>query len=83
MRLVLFEGPGAGRGVRPGVLTEAGVVERQQVDQRLHADMVSTLDGGGQEDTGRGRHAQRRGLMLCQVIAVQASLVGVFQRRRG
>src|SRR6266852_6753379 len=23
MRLVLFEGPGAGRGVRPGVLTEA------------------------------------------------------------
>src|SRR6267142_4672231 len=27
MRLVLFEGPGAGRGVRPGVLTEAGVVD--------------------------------------------------------
>jgi 2-keto-4-pentenoate hydratase/2-oxohepta-3-ene-1,7-dioic acid hydratase in catechol pathway len=27
MRLVLFEGPGAGRGVRPGVLTDAGVVD--------------------------------------------------------
>ena len=27
MRLVLFEGPGAGRGVRPGVLTETGVVD--------------------------------------------------------
>ncbi len=27
MRLALFEGPGAGRGIRPGVLTEAGVVD--------------------------------------------------------
>src|ERR671931_2704183 len=27
MRLVLFEGPGAGRGIRPGVLTETGVVD--------------------------------------------------------
>jgi 2-keto-4-pentenoate hydratase/2-oxohepta-3-ene-1,7-dioic acid hydratase in catechol pathway len=27
MRLVLFEGPGAGRGIRPGVWTEAGVVD--------------------------------------------------------
>ena len=27
MRLVLFEGPGAGRGIRPGVMTEAGVVD--------------------------------------------------------
>ena len=27
MRLVLFEGPGAGRGIRPGVLTDAGVVD--------------------------------------------------------
>jgi hypothetical protein len=27
MRLVLFEGPGAGRGIRPGVLTAAGVVD--------------------------------------------------------
>ena len=27
MRLVLFEGPGAGRGIRPGVLTEAGAVD--------------------------------------------------------
>src|SRR5215470_11291478 len=27
MRLVLFEGPGAGRSIRPGVLTAAGVVD--------------------------------------------------------
>src|SRR5262249_30759573 len=27
MRLVLFEGPGAGRGIRPGVWTDAGVVD--------------------------------------------------------
>ena len=27
MRLVLFEGPGAGRGIRPGVLTATGVVD--------------------------------------------------------
>lgn len=27
MRLVLFEGPGAGRGIRPGVLTPTGVVD--------------------------------------------------------
>ena len=27
MRLVLFEGPGAGRGIRPGVLIAAGVVD--------------------------------------------------------
>src|SRR5205807_861636 len=27
MRLVLFEGPGAGRGIQPGVLTETGVVD--------------------------------------------------------
>src|SRR5262245_31407815 len=27
MRLVLFEGPGAGRGIRPGVLTDVGVVD--------------------------------------------------------
>src|SRR5919106_2206163 len=27
MRLMLFEGPGAGWGIRPGVLTDAGVVD--------------------------------------------------------
>ena len=27
MRLVLFEGPGAGQGIRPGVLTDVGVVD--------------------------------------------------------
>jgi 2-keto-4-pentenoate hydratase/2-oxohepta-3-ene-1,7-dioic acid hydratase in catechol pathway len=27
MRLVLFEGPGAGRGIRPGVMTDDGIVD--------------------------------------------------------
>src|SRR6266516_8151692 len=27
MRLVLFEGPGAGRGIRPGAMTDSGVVD--------------------------------------------------------
>ena len=37
MRLVLFEGPGAGRGIRPGVLTEAGVVDVSSTTARLTA----------------------------------------------
>src|SRR5678816_786767 len=31
MRLVLFEGPGSGRGVRPGVWTDNGVVDVSSV----------------------------------------------------
>jgi 2-keto-4-pentenoate hydratase/2-oxohepta-3-ene-1,7-dioic acid hydratase in catechol pathway len=35
MRLVLFEGPGAGRGIRPGVLTDDGVVDVSRVTEML------------------------------------------------
>lgn len=35
MRLVLFEGPGAGRGVRPGALTDQGIVDLSPVAGRL------------------------------------------------
>jgi 2-keto-4-pentenoate hydratase/2-oxohepta-3-ene-1,7-dioic acid hydratase in catechol pathway len=31
MRIALFEGPGAGRGVRPGVITDAGIVDVSRV----------------------------------------------------
>src|SRR3954465_15030851 len=31
MRLVLFEGPGSGRGIRPGVWTDNGVVDVSSV----------------------------------------------------
>jgi len=37
MRLVLFEGPGAGRGIRPGVLTDAGVVDASSATAALEA----------------------------------------------
>src|SRR5262245_52584182 len=40
---------------------------------------MGALDGSGQKDTGRGRHGQRRGLVLGQMIAVEARLVGIFQ----
>lgn len=37
MRLVLFEGPGAGRGIRPGVLTDDGVVDVSRVTDVMDA----------------------------------------------
>jgi 2-keto-4-pentenoate hydratase/2-oxohepta-3-ene-1,7-dioic acid hydratase in catechol pathway len=37
MRLVLFEGPGAGRGIRPGVLTEDGVVDVSRITEAFDA----------------------------------------------
>src|SRR5947208_13060612 len=50
MRLVLFEGPGAGRGIRPGVLTEAGVVDVSSATAALVAHspqhlMEQIIDG--------------------------------------
>ena len=35
MRLVLFEGPGTGRGIRPGAMTDAGVVDVSSVTAGL------------------------------------------------
>jgi len=37
MRLVLFEGPGAGRGIRPGVMAEAGVIDVSAATEALGA----------------------------------------------
>lgn len=50
MRLVLFEGPGAGRGIRPGVLTDAGVVDVSSATAELVAHspqhlMEQIIDG--------------------------------------
>src|SRR5438128_996971 len=42
-------------------------------------DTVGTLDDGGQEDPRCWCHAQRRTLVLCQMIAIEAGLIGVFQ----
>src|SRR4051812_2384039 len=43
MRLVLFEGPGAGRGIRPGVLTEGGVVDVSSATASLDAHSPQQL----------------------------------------
>jgi 2-keto-4-pentenoate hydratase/2-oxohepta-3-ene-1,7-dioic acid hydratase in catechol pathway len=50
MRLVLFEGPGAGRGIRPGVVTDAGVVDISAATAELTAHspqhlMQQIIDG--------------------------------------
>jgi hypothetical protein len=45
MRLVLFAGPGAGRGIRPGVLTDAGVVDISSATAALVALLASAPDG--------------------------------------
>lgn len=37
MRLALFEGPGAGRGIRPGALTEAGMIDLSPATASLTA----------------------------------------------
>src|SRR5688572_22176539 len=43
MRLVLFEGPGAGRGIRPGVWTEAGIVDVSSATRSLEAPTPQRL----------------------------------------
>jgi 2-keto-4-pentenoate hydratase/2-oxohepta-3-ene-1,7-dioic acid hydratase in catechol pathway len=43
MRLVLFEGPGAGRGTRAGALTDTGVVDLSTVTSGLLADTPQQL----------------------------------------
>jgi len=43
MRLVLFEGPGAGRAIRPGLLTEAGVHDLAAAVEALDAPVPQRL----------------------------------------
>src|SRR5688500_17135772 len=38
MRLVLFEGPGAGRGIRPGVWTDNGITDVSSITNDLDAN---------------------------------------------
>jgi hypothetical protein len=48
------------------------MVEVDGVDQRPEAQRPGALGDGGQEHAGRGRHAERRRVMLGQVIGVEA-----------
>jgi len=43
MRLVLFEGPGAGRGIRAGAITDAGVVDLSPATARIAAHSPQNL----------------------------------------
>ncbi len=51
------------------------VVERQQVDHRPEAKPLGALRNGGQEQAGRRRIAERRVVVLGEVIAVEAGAV--------
>ena len=48
------------------------VVERQDVDQRPEQHRPRPLGDGGEEYAGRGRHAQRRRVVLRHVVAVDS-----------
>lgn len=43
MRMGLFEGPGAGRGIRPGVVTGEGIVDISSATARLVAHSPQQL----------------------------------------
>ena len=46
---------------------------------RPQAEAVRTLDDRSQEDPRRWCHAQGRPLVLGQMVAIEARLIGVFQ----
>src|SRR5690242_18803104 len=69
-------------------------MQRQRVDEWAKAQVLRTLRHGGEKDAWRGRKSKGRGMVLGQVIAVnaqpvvgldqfQAALVVLTQRRGG
>ena len=55
-----------------------GIIQRQDIDQRPEQDLFGALGHGGEEHAGRGRHAERRRVMLGHVIAVNAGRLVSF-----
>src|SRR5260370_19150799 len=51
------------------------MIEVHGVDQRAEAQRLGALRHRGEKDAGRGRHAERRRVMLGQVIGVKARLL--------
>jgi hypothetical protein len=51
------------------------MVQRQRVDQRPEAKVSRALRHRGEEHARRRRHAERRGVMLGQVIGMEAGPV--------
>ena len=56
------------------------VVERQAVDAGPEADAPGALGGRGEEDAGHGRQAERRGVVLGQVVRVEARRVVLLEQ---
>ena len=54
------------------------MIEVEGVDQRAEPQRLRPLRHRRQEDTGRGRHAERRRMMLGQVIGVEARALVEF-----
>src|SRR5215472_13908491 len=52
------------------------MIERKQVDQRPEVEPLGALRNRGQEDTGRGRHAERGRVMLGQMVRVKTRRIG-------
>ena len=50
-------------------------VQRQHVDHWTESHARGPLRNGSEKDTGRGRHAQRRTVMLGQVVAAESRLL--------
>jgi hypothetical protein len=58
------------------------VMQRQRVDQRPEAQAPRALRHCGEKDAGSRRHAERRRMMLGQVIAADAEpVIGLDQRQ--
>ena len=56
------------------------MIERERIDQRPEIEPLGALGDGREIDAGRGRHAERRRVMLGAVIAVDAgAVVGLDQ----
>src|SRR5262249_41808554 len=58
------------------------IVERQAVDAGPQPDAPRALGGRGDEDAGRGREPERRGVMLGQVVGVEPRGVVLLQERK-
>jgi hypothetical protein len=56
------------------------IVEGQAVDARPEADAARALRRGGEEDAGHGREAERRRVMLGEVIRIEARRVVLLEQ---
>src|SRR6516225_5465888 len=58
------------------------MIERKQVKQRAEPDAPGLARGSGEKDAWRRRRGKRRGVVLGQMIAVEAGGLGRLQQRK-